>query len=156
MKLTNTILYFGYGANTSEDRLKKRKLKYISREKAILKDYKIEFSKPITSSRPWVKGSAASTIVRDYGAQVEGFLYEVPVKELLKLDEAEGYPNHYGKGVVSVICSDGTTKTAIVYMANETVSDLKPCKKYIETILENREELSEQYVKFLENLETID
>lgn len=155
-KNRNFVYYFGYGANSSETRLNKRKVTNNNRKKARLNDYKIEFSKEITSSRPWKKGSAAATVVRDPGSHVEGFLYEISIAGLKKLDKAEGYPKHYTKVILPVVTEEDEKINAVVYFANETNLELLPCKKYVNTILENKEDLSDSYVKYLENIETFD
>lgn len=56
---------------------------------------------------------------------VIGELYQVPVEDIASIDSLEGEGSLYIKGCERVICPDGKTAFALIYVYNRDVSNLK-------------------------------
>ena len=146
--------YFAYGSNMDPEQMKERKVNFSKRERAILKGWRLEFNK--VASRNPKEGYA--NIVPDVEGVVEGVLYEIQDSDLKKLDECEGYPNHYYKIKVKVELDNGQKVEAITYIAqaDKVKSGLKPTKEYLNHLLKGCDVLSEDYCKKLKEWETLD
>ncbi|MFH8086652.1 MAG: gamma-glutamylcyclotransferase family protein [Candidatus Aenigmatarchaeota archaeon] len=146
--------YFAYGSNMNPERMRNRRVKFLKREHAILKGYKLVFNK-ISTKNP-MEGYA--NIIEDDKEVVEGVLYEMKEDELKNLDEFEGYPNHYTRKKVNVILENGQTVEAITYIAkpDKTREGLKPSKEYLKHLLKGCDLLSKEYCEKLRKVETLD
>ncbi len=147
------IKYFAYGSNMNPERMKERGVKYYSRERAILRGWKLEFNK-VALGNPR-KGYA--NIVKDENGIVEGCLYELEEDDLNKLDIYEGVPRHYRRTEVEVETCKGKIK-AITYIAhpNKVKDGLKPTKDYLSHLLSGSDCLSADYIEKLKAIETLD
>lgn len=151
------INYFAYGSNISEKRMREeRKINFISRKFAILKDYKIVFNK-VSKNNVYL---GYANIVESEGDFVEGALYEINPFDLDIINKFEGAntkPNHYYRAIVNVIC-EGESVYAITYIANPIMirENIKPDKKYLNYILEGKDIFSNEYYENLKSTITID
>lgn len=140
--------YFAYGSNMSEKRMKEeRKIKFHSRKKAILKDYKLVFNKMSESNNE----IGFANIVKSVGDFVEGVLYEINSEDIKRLNKYEGFPKHYLKDIFYI---GGVY--AHVYLANPdwVREGIKPSQKYLDYLLEGKDLLSEKYYNNLLLTET--
>lgn len=146
--------YFAYGSNMDPERMKNRGVKFLKRERAILKGFKLVFNK-ISFQNP---GEGFANIVEDDKEVVEGILYEIEENDLEKLDRHEGYPSHYTRIKVNVTLENGQTVEAITYIArpDRTREGLKPSKEYLRHLLKGCDLLSKEYCEKLRNVETLD
>ncbi len=139
--------YFSYGSNMSSNRLKKREIRFYSREKGILKGYRFVINKMSYKN----KNIGYANIVKSENDIVEGILYNINEEDIKKLDIREGFPIHYNKYNLPIF-SNNIELNAIVYIANkEWTSDneLYTTKEYKNYILEGKEYLSNNYYNFL-------
>ena len=146
--------YFAYGSNMNPERMIERGVSFTSRERAVLKGWRLKFNK--VSSINAREGYA--NIERDDNSVVEGILYTIDDKDIEKLDTYEGYPKHYNRVVLKVKKDNGEEVEALVYIANpDKVKDgLKPSKEYLNHLLRGCDLLSENYCNMLRNWETLD
>jgi gamma-glutamylcyclotransferase (GGCT)/AIG2-like uncharacterized protein YtfP len=148
------IKYFSYGSNMSEHRMKvERKINFISRKFAILENYKLIFNK-VSKNNIYI---GYANIIESKGDFVEGVLYEISDSDLKIINKFEGFPIHYYKTDIEVICDDQKI-CAVVYIANPTMirENIKPDKKYLNYLLEAKDILSEKYYNNLLLTKTID
>jgi len=139
--------YFAYGSNMNSERMRKREINFLKREYTILKGWRLEFNK-IASRNP---KEGYANILRDKISVVEGILYTVQESEIRKLDEYEGYPNHYERIKVRVILNNKEEMEAITYKAksDKVRKGLKPSKEYLDHLLKGCDLLSEEYCERL-------
>ena len=141
--------YFAYGSNLNEKRMINRGVNFKSKEKGILKGYKLVINKK-SQKNPNI---GFANIIKDKNSEVEGIIYEVNHSEILKLDKFEGSPKHYRKEIIDI-----NNKQCIVYIANDTwISniELKTTEEYKNHILEGKEFLSKEYYDKLLEIKTL-
>ena len=148
--------YFAYGSNMNVRRMKERKITFSDSERcaAHLCGYHLEFNK-VANDNPLM---GYANIVLDGSGLVEGVLYNIDAASLPILDDKEKYPKHYLKIPIKVLLpSDGKEVCAITYIANpDKIRDgLKPCRDYLNHLLEGRDFLSKGYLEWLEGTETL-
>lgn len=149
--------YFAYGSNISINRMvNERKINYISRELAILENYKLVFNK--ISKKNNKLGFA--NIIESDGDFVEGVLYELNYNDLNIIDKFEGAntnPKHYYQKIITVI-NNNIPVQAITYIANPLMlnNDIKPNKQYLNYILDGKDVFSNEYYTYLKSIITID
>lgn len=149
------MLYFAYGSNMNEDRMRKRKINYDDRERATLKGYVLKFNK--VASRNDKEGFA--NIEQKKDGIVEGILYYgILTKDFKKLDKLEGCPGNYYRTDISVNLSNRTKEDAIAYVAHQSKvkEGLKPTKEYLRHLLAGKDLLPESYYERLELNPTLD
>ena len=56
------------------------------------------------------------------GLQVKGELYQIDYPTLLKIDELEGYPEHYTRCEIDILQEDNQKERALVYFLNEKIN----------------------------------
>jgi cation transport regulator ChaC len=146
--------YFAYGSNMDPARMKKRHVSYSQRVHAVLRGYVLRFNKLAYDDPREGKGN----VVQDENEAVEGALYEMPDSDLGKLDEAEGYPEHYDHLLVEVELDENTRVQALTYIAQPGMirAGLKPRREYLDHYIAARDILSESYVQKLGSIETLD
>lgn len=98
-----------------------------------------------------------ANVVPSEGDYVEGVLYVIPREGLKRLDICEGVPTHYQREVLPIVCPNGITVDAIVYVANvdKEEDNLLPSDKYLSHLLKGRDLLSDEYFKKLATQKTI-
>ena len=147
-------IYFAYGSNMNPERMKERGVNFLSRKRAILYGWRLEFNKE--ALRNPKEGYA--NIVKDENSFVEGCIYEIKEDDFKKLDKYEGYPEHYYRVEVKVRMDDGDEVDAITYVANpnKVKEGLKPSKEYLDHLLKGSDLLSDDYINKLKAIETLD
>jgi len=147
------LKYFAYGSNMNPKRMNQRGIEFLKREHATLSGWRLEFNK-IASRNP---NEGYANIIQDEKSVAEGIIYEIQKSDIEKLDNYEGYPNHYNRTEVMVKLDDGQEVEAITYIAqpNKIRSGLKPSKEYIGHLLKGCDILSEEYFEKLNRWETL-
>jgi gamma-glutamylcyclotransferase len=142
--------YFAYGSNMSIERLKDRKINWTTREKGIIKGYKLVINKR-SKKNPNI---GFANIVEDENSIVEGIIYDIPDEDVYILDKYEGVNNnHYYKTYMYI-----NNESVLVYIANGSwLSDkeLETTEEYKNFILEGKEFLSKEYINKLLEIKTI-
>lgn len=136
------------------ERMKRRIGRLPDRVPGVLRDWCLAFNK--ASKNP---GAGFANIVPCPGEVVEGVLYAVTEEELRKLDGYEGVPTHYERHEMAVEQRNtGEVIPAVTYVANHNkIRDgLKPTREYLDHLLAGADCLSEEYVRFLRTVETLD
>ena len=144
------MLYFAYGSNMNQERLKERGVEFENPRSAILRDYILKFNK-INSK---VENAGYANIEASAGSIVEGILYEVTEDGLKSLDKYEGVGSgDYCRKEVEVFTKDNKPHLAITYIAcPEKIRDnLKPTKEYLNHLLKGKNFLSFEYYEKLKN-----
>lgn len=108
--------YFAYGSNMLERRLRAPKRVPGARFLAVgsVKGRRLAFHK-LSSDE---SGKCDIPLSDDPTSVVHGVLYEVPEAQLTALDSAEGAGSGYIPGTIDVLRDDGTSVSAIVYLAD--------------------------------------
>lgn len=148
------IFYFAYGSNISEYRMRnERNINFKSRKFAILENYKLVFNK-VSKNNVYL---GFANIIQSPKNIVEGALYEISDSDLKVIDKFEGFPKHYYRQTIEVIC-DGKKLEAIVYIANSEMirENIKPDKKYLGYILEGKDIFTDDYYNDLLKTKTLD
>ena len=146
--------YFAYGSNISIHRmLNERKINFINRKFATLKNHKLVFNK-VSKNNP---NLGFANVTKCEGFNVEGALYELKESDFKVIDRFEGFPKHYYKKIVEVIC-DEQNLSSIIYIANPIMirENIKPNKNYLNYILEGKDIFSEKYYEKLQLIDTLD
>ena len=148
-------LYFAYGSNMSETKLRHR-LQHnhsaLKRRRAILRDHRLAFEK-VSSTNPAV---GYANVVAASAHHVEGIVVELNGDALAVLDGIELVPYHYDRAETIVTdCTSGLEVTAYVYTAHPSWirPGLKPLRSYVEGLMQGADLLSPQYVAMLSSIE---
>ncbi len=146
--------YFAYGSNMDQKRMRDRGVEFTSRERAILKGWRLVFNK--VANRNPKEGYA--NIVEDKDGVVEGILYEISEEGMGRLDDCEGHPDHYYREKVTVILDNGEEVKAITYIAQPKMErgGLKPTREYLNHLLAGCDLLSGGYCEMLKKWKTLD
>lgn len=152
-----TFLYFAYGSNMSEKRLKKRTPSAKFVRIGVLNNYCLAFHKYSQKD-----GSGKCTVEYSESDKVYGVLFEIDKCEECKLDKAEGFPKgHYAKLFIQIeMCDSKCGKKELVqtYIAapNYICRTVKPNKKYKKYVLDGACEhnLPQSYIDFLKSVKT--
>lgn len=147
------MFYFAYGSNMNPERMKGRNINFSSRKFVKLIDYKLVFNKKANGGN-----FTYANIIESKNDYVEGALYEFPDNEIIHLDNAEGYPNHYDRLLVEVTDLENSQIEATTYIANKDkiVIGLKPTREYLNHLLAGRDILTDGYYAQLSTTETCD
>ncbi|CAG9862317.1 unnamed protein product [Phyllotreta striolata] len=137
----NKTMYFAFGSNLLASRMHVMNPTAVRAGVGKLQDYKLDF---VAYSKLW-KGYAA-TIVPKMGSHVWGALWEIPTKDLDKLDQQEGVQaNIYYPITVEVLTPDGKTLKARCYRQVGEAEEIKlenlpkerrPTPAYLNTMIE--------------------
>ena len=152
----STFLYFAYGSNMSEKRLKERTPSAKFVQTGVLNNYYLTFHKRSDN------GSGKCTIEYSKSSEVYGVLFKIKKSEECKLDKAEGFPKgHYAKLFVEIEMCDskcGEKKWAQTYIAasNYICRTVKPTKDYKKYVLDGACEhnLPQSYIDCLKSVKT--
>ena len=123
------MYYFAYGLNVSKQQMKAKLPDAKPICSAVLPNYKLVF---VGWSRTYQGGVAG--IRRVQGSKVSGAVYEIPEKDLSRLDKAEGVPADYSRIKVIVFDEDGTSMEAVTYIKTGQSEESKPSKEYAAVI----------------------
>ena len=147
------MLYFAYGSNMSEARLRKRVPSAVSLGCYILKGHDLRFHKKSKDG----SGKCDAYFTAKEDDFIFGRLFEIDPAHKPSLDKAEGLGYGYIEKPVSVVAvSDGSTRNATTYVASKIDETLKPYTWYLNHVLigANETPLPQNYIK--RKIETID
>jgi len=154
------MLYFAYGSNLDWKRIKKRCPSASFYCMTSLPNYRIDFTRKSSESKCGV-----ADIVKDNNFKIYGVVYRIDEIDLGKLDKREGYipqrdKNAYRRREIMVFKEDNDEEpiTAFTYEVEKKEFDkYKPNKDYKNLIVTGAKfwKLPEDYINFLENIETM-
>jgi gamma-glutamylcyclotransferase (GGCT)/AIG2-like uncharacterized protein YtfP len=156
------MLYFAYGSNLDWEKMKKTVPSSIFYGKVKLENYRLDFTR---ESINW--GCGVADIVKDENKCVWGVIYQFNKKDLKKLDESEGYIPNREKGqnayvrIEKKVYLEGEKDQPITVHTYEVFDKKfdkhKPNKEYKYLIVSGAKhwKLPEDYISFLENIETM-
>ena len=145
-----SFLYFAYGSNMNEDELKDWKITIISREKAILYNYRIALNRYSKNRQGGVLD-----IVPSKGSIVEGVLYKLPDEAKYKLEKKEGVTiGAYKETRVDIEVDGRIVKNVITYIVCNKQNASPASEEYKESVLKGAKNhnLSKKYIKKLEKV----
>ena len=139
--------HFAYGSNLSYRFLREYcpNARFVMR--AFLPNYRVEFR--FFSKR---RQGGISSIVFAPGELVRGVIYEVPLEEMLRLDEVESVPQGlYSRETFLVLGEDGEFHEADLYRVVKPEGPFTPARSYVELMLEGAKEhgLDQEYIEEL-------
>lgn len=147
-------LYFGYGSNLDTEHMRKRcggRFFTI----AYLPNYRLAFT-----LRCWKwPGGWAADVVSSKDSIVWGAVYELSDSQLERLDKSEGLDRSaYIREKVTVYRPNGKTLLGVWTYFVKAKGEGKPAKAYIEILIRGARQirLPQEYIKFLESIETVD
>ena len=139
-------IYFGFASNLSKRKMTERGTKFLSREGAVLRGYRLEFS-------IWKDdGFGYANIVPDEDSIVYGALYCCEKGSMAMLDAFEA--GRLRRIVVKVEKNTGEVVEAFAFQAyQEFVREgLKPSEVYVNEMLEGEDIIPKEYAEYLKNL----
>ena len=125
------MLYFSYGSNMSERRLKDRVPSAKKICKAFLRKHDLRFHKKGMDG----SGKCDACFEGNHGNLVIGVLYEIDEAGKNLLDRREGLGNGYDEKFVEVITPNDDILKAVMYSATKIDRGLKPFIWYREHVL---------------------
>lgn len=155
------VFYFAFGSNLDWKQMKERCPSTSFYCRVSLSNYRIDFTRK--SSR---LECGVADIVKDNNSKVYGVVYRIDEVDLGKLDRHEGYipqrdKNAYRRREIMVLKEDNDEEpiTAFTYEVEKKEFDKhKPNKDYKNLIVTGAKhwKLPKEYIKFLENIETME
>lgn len=144
---SETICYFAYGSNMSNNRLSVRGIKPTKSFGGQIKGYELKINKQ--SSFNQTLGFA--NIEPNMNSSVEGVLHYITKGELKRLDKFEGAPENCYRMEIMATNAYGARIKAITHVANKnyTKDNLSPCPSYMKFLMEGKEWLSKEYFRKL-------
>jgi len=142
--------YFAYGSNMNPANVKSRGLVFNSLQWGRMRGVKLAFNK-LACDRP---SCSYANVVYAKNSYVEGVLYQlVDENQIAKLDDYETTPRFYSRDYFPIEVSDGSARTAWVYIANRAVivEGLLPEVSYMTHLLAAEAYLSHGYFQMLMN-----
>ena len=148
------MLYFSYGSNMSKKRIVDRVPSATVVGVAMLKSHELRFHK-VSKKDGSAKCDILKTVTPD--KQVVGVVFDIDEKEKDALDRKEGLCYGYEQKNVEVVTAEGEKIKVFTYIATNTDEKLKPYHWYKEHVIRGAKEnnLPEQYIKIIENIESI-
>jgi gamma-glutamylcyclotransferase (GGCT)/AIG2-like uncharacterized protein YtfP len=142
-----SVLYFAYGSNLKESRMRERVSSARMEAVAFLEHHRLACNKRGRD------GSAKANLVRAPGDRVWGVLYRLEKAHLAVLDRFE---SGYERVEVEVSTAAGGSHRASTYRSDRITADPTPLDWYRGMILEGAREhgLPAEYLAFLEALPT--
>jgi len=154
------MLYFAYGSNLNWEQIKKRVPSSSFHGIAKLENYRLDFTRKSVN-----RGCGVADIVKDENKDVWGVIYQFDEKDLGKLDKCEGYnPNRVENAyrrIEKMIYLEGKKDQPMTVYTYEVIDKefgkYKPNKDYKGLIVTGAKywDLPKEYIKFLENIETM-
>ncbi len=139
------MMYFAYGSNCNPLVMERKKVRFVSRRRAVLSGYRLLFSKK--SLRPGVPaGVGYANIHLDSRHFVEGILYEIVPGDLPNLDASERYPDHYTRIEVCVESETGPVPCSAYQAQPDKIAEgLLPLREYLDHLLAARDFFTAEY-----------
>ncbi|XP_018321121.1 gamma-glutamylcyclotransferase-like [Agrilus planipennis] len=160
MSSSRIFLYFAYGSNLSQNRIRQNCPSARRKTLAKLENYRLDF---ITFASGW--NGAIATIVPHRDLEVWGAIWEINLDDLARLDCQEGVHNnmYYPLDVDVILMDDSklTCRTYIQTVVPNFFHDIKklpmnrrPSRRYLKTILEGAMEsgITGKYMNFLKTI----
>jgi len=143
----DNFLYFAYGSNMSEERLKEREIGFEKYNIGYIENMKLIMNKKS------IDGSAKANIVKTNGETVWGVLYRIDSRFKQSLDRFEG---NYQSEILDVNLCESCSVKALTYTSNYTTEDQRAYDDYKEIIIQGALEhnLPEYYVELLKKIPT--
>lgn len=140
-------IYFGFASSLSERKMTERGAKFLSRESAVLRGFRLEFSTNWKDD-----GYGYANIVPEEGSNVHGALYVCERGSMSSMDRGhviEG--NHFRRATVTVKKKNGELVKATTYIANDEFvqQGLNPSEVYLKEILEGEDIIPKEYAEFI-------
>lgn len=140
-------IYFGFASSLSERKMAERGAKFLSRESAVLRGFRLEFSTNWKDD-----GYGYANIVPEEGSVVHGALYVCERGSMSSMDRehvVEG--NHFRRVTVTVEKKNGELVKATTYIANDEFvqQGLSPSEVYLNEILEGEDIIPMEYAEFI-------
>lgn len=138
------VLYFAYGSNMQQKRLRSRIGPVKVKSRAFLRDWQMVFNKRS------IDGSGKANLVESPGAVTWGVLYEIDAQDFKKLDGIEG---GYDRVPVRVWTPDGNAVEAVTYISTNITDDPRPYKRYKDLLISGAREngLPGDYIAYIES-----
>lgn len=140
-------IYFGFASNLSKRKMEERGAKFLSRESAVLRGFRLEFSTNWKDD-----GFGYANIVPDEGSVVHGALYTCEKGSMANMDtEHIDECNRFCRVIVQVAKKNGEVVQATAYRANEEFvnKELKPSEVYLSEILEGDDIIPKEYAEYI-------
>ncbi len=149
------MLYFAYGSNMSERRLRQRVPSAQKIGVATLPGHQLVFHK-ISLKDGSGKCDAYPTI--ESADVVMGVLFELDISEKIPLDRVEGVGIGYEERPIGVTLDDGIPYKAFTYFAMAIDSSLRPYHWYKEHVLRGAIEnnFPDSYIQSIQSVESIE
>lgn len=146
-------IYFGFASNLSERKMVERGANFLSRESAVLRGFRLEFSTNWKDD-----GYGYANIVPDEGSVVHGALYVCEKGSMSNMDRehvVEG--NRLRRVSVKVEKKNGELVEATAYRANDAFvqKELKPSEAYVNEILEGEDIIPKEYAEFIRSFKDV-
>jgi gamma-glutamylcyclotransferase len=144
--------YFAYGVNLNPKIMSRYCPGAIRISPGYIPDLKLRFD-----GQSKMRPGATANIQEAPGKIVWGALFEIRAKELLELDEWEGYPNLYDRKQVTVLTADGLRYEDVWVYHREGQVEGRPGPEYLGDVLEGARmcSLPYSYIKALKAVETL-
>ena len=147
-----SAFYFAYGSEMSPEAMAVRLGHSPQGRPAVLRGFRLAFS---SFSKDW--GGGVADIVEEEGADVEGVLFPLSARDVLRLNVQEGLEEgDYRRRMVTVELEDGSPQEAMAYVVADKRPHVRPSQDYLDEMVSCATEqgLSEAYVHFLLQLYT--
>ncbi|XP_022795169.1 uncharacterized protein LOC111333813 [Stylophora pistillata] len=140
-------IYFGFASSLSERKMAERGAKFFSRESAVLRGFRLEFSTNWKDD-----GYGYANIVPEEGSVVHGALYVCEQGSMASMDRehvVEG--NCFRRVTVTVEKKIGELVSANTYIANDQFvqQGLRPSEVYLNEILEGEDIIPKEHAEFI-------
>lgn len=150
---TGNIIVFAYGSNMLMRRINARCPSATPLGMAELRSYELKWHK-----RSRLDGSGKCDVVQTDNVShvVYGVLYDIPAREKLELDKAEGLGRGYDEKTVEVAFK-GALCSATIYCATDIDASLRPYTWYRALVVAGAKEnqLPEKYIEQLADADAI-
>lgn len=148
----NHIVYFAYGSNMSQRRLRARVPSAEFLGIGILECHALAFHKISKKD-----GSGKCNIVKSDNAAVYGALFKISKAELSALDTYEGNGKGYERRTIKVQNHLGQSVDAWTYVATNINPSLRPYPWYKRHVLEGAREINlpKEYLRLIETTEVM-
>ncbi|MAQ77504.1 hypothetical protein CL684_03185 [Candidatus Campbellbacteria bacterium] len=142
--MKNSILYFAYGSNIDQQRMKKRCSTAEFLSKGFISNYNICFNRKGT----YIEGGVAS-IESNKGRNVYGIVYKISKEDLDTLDYIED-PSAYIRKSIKVQIPNNKFLNCYLYVSIPEI-EISPNQEYLENIIKHASvhNFPEEYIDYL-------
>jgi gamma-glutamylcyclotransferase len=139
--------FFAYGAEMAPDAMADALGRPVRGVRALLRGYRLAFT---AYSQEWEGGVA--DLLEDAEGEVEGLLFSLQPRDLLRLEVAEGWQDpRYRRHPVTVELEDGRTVEAAARVVESKLPSVAPSPAFLDAMVQGAtgNGLSEGYVTWL-------